>query len=517
MPGPPAADVVIVGAGAAGSLFADAFARAGRRVVVLEAGPPRQLSDLVSSQLYARRLKWGGSRVEFEGNHKGFGHNLNTGWGFGGAALHHYATWPRMHEDAFRVRSLHGRDSDWPIDYAALRPFYDKVQAEVGIAGDAIAEVWRPPAAPYPLPPLKTFAQGRILARGFAKLGHPTAPLPAAIATDWYHDRPPCLYDGWCDAGCPTGALANPLTTYFASAVAHGASVIPHATATRVLADRAGRAAGVEYADAAGARHVQRAGLVVLAASTVQNPRLLLNSACAQWPAGAANGHDQVGRNFMLDALALCYGLFDEPTENHMGVSAGQLTNRVRYGRDRTGAPFGSYQWQIAPSLKPNDIFGIAIARAELFGPALQAFMKRAVPGLASMVAMIGQPPDPDNRIVLSDARDRFGMPLAKVRHRLDDGTRALWQHCIDEGSAVMKAAGAVEDWHGPFNAGHLLGGTLMGDDPTTSVTDSFGRCHTIPNLVLAGSGLFPGSGGVSPTYTLMALASRASAALLAG
>ena len=499
-------DLVVVGAGAAGSVYADAFARAGRSVVVLEAGPPRALSDLVSSQLYARRLKWGGARVEFEGNHRGFGHNVNTGGGFGGAALHHYATWPRMHAAAF---------ADWPLSYDDLRPFYDAVQAEVGISGDALAEVWRPPGAPYPLPPLKTFAQGRILARGFAKLGLPVAPLPAAILSADYHDRPACQYDGWCDAGCPIGALANPLVTHLASAVDHGARIIGNATVTRVVAAARARAAGVEWIDGVGQRHVQNARTVVLAASAVQNPRLLLNSACDAWPAGAGNDHDRVGRGFMLDAVALCYGMFDAATENHMGVSAGQLMNRVRDG-DRPGAPAGGYQWQIAPSLKPNDIFGIAIARAELFGAPLTQFMARAVRGMASMVAMIGQPSLPDNRIVLSANRDVHGMPRAKVLHRLDDATRALWEHCIAEGAAVMMAAGATETWHGPFNAGHLLGGTLTGTDPAVSVVDADGRCHAIPNLIVAGSGIFPGSGGVSPTFTLTALAKRSAARLLA-
>ena len=78
-----------------------------------------------------------------------------------------------------------------------------------------------------------------------------------------------------------------------------------------------------------------------------------------------------------------------------------------------------------------------------------------------------------------------------------------------------MTAAGATETWHGPFNAGHLLGGTLMGTEPAASVVDNAGRCHTTPNLVVAGSGVFPGSGGVSPTFTLTALAKRSAALLL--
>jgi choline dehydrogenase-like flavoprotein len=49
----------------------------------------------------------------------------------------------------------------------------------------------------------------------------------------------------------------------------------------------------------------------------------------------------------------------------------------------------------------------------------------------------------------------------------------------------------------------------VMGNDAATSVTDSFGRCHELENLYVAGTGLFPSSGAVNPTFTLHALALR--------
>src|SRR5207237_7935982 len=112
------------------------------------------------------------------------------------------------------LASDHGVGLDWPFGYDTLRPHYDRIQAEMGISGDAAAEVWRPPGAPYPMPPLKWFAQGRILKAGFEKVGMRVSPAPMAVNAVEYEGRASCQYDGWCDAGCPIGALANPLAVH---------------------------------------------------------------------------------------------------------------------------------------------------------------------------------------------------------------------------------------------------------------------------------------------------------------
>jgi choline dehydrogenase-like flavoprotein len=62
----------------------------------------------------------------------------------------------------------------------------------------------------------------------------------------------------------------------------------------------------------------------------------------------------------------------------------------------------------------------------------------------------------------------------------------------------------------------HIIGGTIMGDDAATSVCNSYGQTHDIPNLVVAGAGLFPTSAGVNPTFTIHAVTARASQHLLA-
>jgi choline dehydrogenase-like flavoprotein len=68
---------------------------------------------------------------------------------------------------------------------------------------------------------------------------------------------------------------------------------------------------------------------------------------------------------------------------------------------------------------------------------------------------------------------------------------------------------GAREVWTGPPGSMHIMGGTIMGTNAANSVTNSYGQLHDIPNLVVAGPGLFPTSGGVNPTFTVHALAAR--------
>ena len=504
-------DAVIVGAGATGSFWAERLARAGKSVVVLDAGPAWQLGDLASSQIWARRLKWGGAPVQRSGSHP-FGYNMSNGWGFGGAALHHYAGWPRLHPEDFRTASLYGRGHDWALDYDALRPWYDRIQSEMILSGDAVAEVWRPPGAPYPQPPLRTFRQGEIIAAGFARLDMRVAPAPLAILSQSVPGRTACLYDGWCDAGCPIGALANPLVTHIPRARRAGAHFEANAFVTRVVLDQQGLADGVAWQDASGRSHVQHADLVVLAAATVQTVRLLLASGSSGAHPGIANSSGQLGQGFSCHTVASAYGIFSEPVDNFLGVTAGQLISQERYGKQSRGAgsAFGSYQWGIAPGLKPNDLLGIANTRPDLFGAGLKNFLEHDGPRIGTLSAVCETMPGESRRIELSSDLDSHGMPMARVVNTLDQDALGLYAHVNAEGRDVLAAAGAVTAWNGVMAMSHGSGGTVMGTDPASSVCDAYGITHDVRNVVVTGASTFPTVGGGSPTFTLYALADRA-------
>src|SRR5438034_5817742 len=140
--------------------------------------------------------------------------DLQSGFGVGGAALHYFANFPRLLPNDFKMKSEYGRAQDWPISYADVAPYYDRVAHEIGVSGDAKAEeIWRPKGEPYPMPPMKTFRNGQVWLKGLEAVGIRMVPQPVGMNSIEFKGRPACIYDGWCHVGCPIGALANPVVT----------------------------------------------------------------------------------------------------------------------------------------------------------------------------------------------------------------------------------------------------------------------------------------------------------------
>jgi choline dehydrogenase-like flavoprotein len=512
-------DVVIVGAGASGSTFAAVLAKAGKKVVLLEQGPDWQLSDLISSDLWGRRIKPAGAPFLSEGKNP-YGYAYQSGWGVGGAALHYFANFPRLLPSDFKIKSEHNRALDWPISYLDLAPYFDKVARDVGVSGDAKAEeIWRPAGEPYPMPPMKTFRNGEIWLKGFEANGIRMVPAAVGMNSTEFKGRPACLYDGWCHVGCPIGALANPLVTYLGDARKAGAEVRALSTVTRVMVnDKGDRATGVEYYDAQKQRQVQEASVVVLAAWAAQNPRLMLNSSTDKHPKGLANSSGLLGKYMMAHYASGTWAMFDEDVENHMGTIGAQFMSYERYAKESHKGAFGSTYIVAGTALKTNDLGGFANARADLFGPALAEFMKSAKRGLTRITAFGEEMPNIENRIELVSDKDEFGMPRAKIVHSFDDDAIGVWNANFEEGLKVAKAAGAKEMWSGRglMPTIHLFGGTIMGTSAGDSVVNSFGQAHEIPNLYVAGPGTFPTEGASNPTYTIFAVSLRGAEQLAA-
>ena len=115
-------DMVVVGCGAGGGVLTQRLARAGWRVVAMDAGPfwdPD--TDWVSDEAGSHHLYWTEPRVIAGADPVPLGSN-NSGRGVGGSMIHFAGYAPRFHPSDFRTRSTDGVGADWPIGYADLKP-----------------------------------------------------------------------------------------------------------------------------------------------------------------------------------------------------------------------------------------------------------------------------------------------------------------------------------------------------------------------------------------------------------
>jgi len=102
-------------------------------------------------------------------------------------------------------------------------------------------------------------------------------------------------------------------------------------------------------------------------------------------------------------------------------------------------------------------------------------------------------------------------MPLGRIIHSYDQDAIAVWNANFEEGLKIAKATGAKEVWsaRGNMPTIHLMGGTIMGTSTENSVVNSYGQTHEVPNLYIAGPGIFATAGASNPTYTIFALSLR--------
>jgi choline dehydrogenase-like flavoprotein len=137
--------------------------------------------------------------------------------------------------------------------------------------------------------------------------------------------------------------------------------------------------------------------------------------------------------------------------------------------------------------------------------------MKRAVTNLTRITAFGEEQPKIENRVELATEKDEFGMPLGRIIHSYDDNDAALWNANFEEGLKIAKATDAKDVWQvrAAQPTIHFMGGTIMGTGAANSVVNSFGQTHEIPNLYVAGPGIFATAGASNPTYTIFALSMR--------
>jgi len=494
-------DVCIIGIGACGGVAARELTDAGFSVVGLEAGPRYDPGvDFENDEAEMLKLLWSGARVTSGQNPI----NPWSGTGVGGGTLVWCGVTPRFHANDFRTASVEGIGVDWPLTYEELAPYYDRVEVDFGVAGEAGENPWEAPRGPFPMPPLPFSYQAQVLARGVKKLGGHPLHGPLAIASVPYQGREACNGCGFCMQGCRSAAKSTTLFTHVPQAEAHGARILPESTAFRIEYDaRRNRVTGVSYFDPKGNAHQVQARVVVVTAHAVETPRLLLLSANSTFPEGLANSSGLVGKNFMAHPTCTVTGLFHEPLNGFKGPVMGDLLAQDWYETDvRRGFVRGYTLEKFVPGP-----FFYASNMMNLWGAELKEMIRYYAFAGGWWVCGEGLPNDENSVTLDPEVKDRHGLPVAHLRHGWADNDLHLIQHGIQKAQEILEAAGAWRVQAGPVSSAHPMGTVRMGNDSKTSVVNACCQSHDIPNLFVVDTSVFPTGGGVNITLTAMAVA----------
>ncbi len=549
----PVYDVIVVGSGAAGGIASYVLATRGLRVLCLEAG--RMIDPAVDFHPHKLPFHWPYRGKGRPGKYGRLPQGME--WKINEWTEHLYTipkedpyalapgskfTWTRIRAVGgrtllwgrnvdrfgpldFKPKSLQdGVGEDWPIGYEDVAPYYDRVEALIGVSGSS-EEVFNTPSGKKLLPPFRPRCGELLIKRGAEKLGIKVLPYPLAVLSRNLDGRAACHYCGACNYGCDTASRFSSLEVLIPRLTAlPNFELRTHAIARTVTMDPAtGKARGVTYIDARNRLDYEvRARAVVLAASMIESIRILFNSKNREYPNGLANSSGILGR-FLMEHVAFngIDGFFPQlagrAATNDDGPGESCLyIPRYNYGhRDKKrflrGYRFNFYTGCGVGSGPGGDLPG--------FGAAFKRRIKELYPASVSMSGYGEGLALASNYIEIDPGglRDRFGIPQVRFHTSAEyEHAFAIRDEMYGQMEEILRASGAEifpYEKVAPYPLGsvtHEAGGCRMGDDPRTSVLDKWCRAHDVKNLFVVDAACFVSHPEKATTHTIMALAYRA-------
>ncbi|MFZ9839349.1 MAG: GMC family oxidoreductase [Opitutaceae bacterium] len=583
----PEYDVIVVGSGAAGGQTAYTCALEGAKVLMLEAGrdydPARETPMFqVNSQAPLRGQSTpdkpfgfhdatidGGWQVPGEPYTSASEDPARQFWWWrarmmGGRTNHWGRISLRNGPYDFKPRTRDGLGFDWPLAYEDVAPYYDKVEMLIGVYGDNNGLENTPDSPPGVLQPPPILRAGEQFARAKGKaLGLPVIPIHRAVLTrrqdpavlpakihpgnpraqrllaDSMRQRAACFWATPCGRGCSIRANYQSTTVHLPPALASGnLDIVANAMAREVTVDAAGKATGVLYIDKATGREQRVKGrVVVLAASSAESVRILLNSRSARFPQGLANSSGLVGKYIMDTVGAGLSGqipaLENLPRHNEDGAGGNHAYVPWWLYREQLAGKLGfarGYHVEFGSGRQMPTLHTVAGLEAFTRGSFGRQFKEDARRFYGSFIGFAGRGEMIPNEESYCDldpvVRDKWGIPVLRFHWKWSDHetrqaahmqrTFADWISAMGgkvRGTPAMDGAKAIEPGGKII---HEVGGTIMGADARRSVTNQWCQTWDVRNLFVTDGGPFCSNADKNPTLTIMALAWRASDYLLA-
>jgi choline dehydrogenase-like flavoprotein len=506
-------DAVVVGSGATGGCVAKELTEAGLSVLVVEAGPTFAPADLTRTE--GGDVNWAERRTT---QAKKSAVNKSTyhlyvddvdnpystpterpfhwirGRQLGGRTLMWGRVALRFSDYDFKAASRDGHGQDWPLSYADLEPYYDRIEEFVGVTGTCERLSQIPDGKFLPAAPM---TRGEQLFKAAVESRWPNRRvmmnrgIPVRVRRELGTDWPT-----YCSTGSTLAAAAN----------TGRLTVKDNAIVRSVLVDdTTDRAVGVSIVDAStGLDYDIRARVVVLCASTIESLRILLHSTSARHPHGLGNSSGLLGKGLMDKLRLVIMGVV--PALEHEGLTLSPLGGEHSIIVPR----FCNITEHQSGFLRGYHIFG-AVGR----DVGLPRARDSEIPFAFSIN---GEHLSRDsNHVSLNrDQVDKWGIPTVHIDCAYSDNEAKLAASALASMREMLREANfeitnVIDTPVAPGWMVHEVGGARMGTDPATSVVNPFNQTWDCRNLYVADGACWVSAGCQNPTLTMMAIAARAS------
>jgi choline dehydrogenase-like flavoprotein len=571
-------DVAIVGSGAGGGQMAYTLTLAGLKCVMLEAG--RSYDPATETPMFNRpdQAPLGGTSTPDKP--MGFWDStIDGGWEvpgepytqdskneqqftwwrarmMGGRTNHWGRISLRNGPYDFKPYSRDGLGFDWPISYEEVEPYYNKVEMLIGVFGTNTGLENTPNSPPgVLLPPPKGRASDLLTQKAGRKLGVPVSPIHRAVLTrpldadnipaklhpnnpwaqkivgDSMRRRAACFWATPCGRGCSIGANYQSTTVHLPPALATGnLDIIADAHVREVTTDKNGKANGVLFIDkTTGKEERVNASAVVLAASSGESVRILLNSKSARHPDGIANSSGKVGKYIMDTVGSSLSGqipaMENLPPQNDDGAGGShfyspwwlykeQLAGKLDFARGYHIEIGGGRKMPGGNSPVPSDY------TRGLYGSKLKEEARRyygSFVGLACRGEMI---PNENSFAELDPSvKDKWGVPVLRWHWKWTDHELNMAMHAERTFAEIIEGMGGkvrgtpaktgLDIIRAGGNVKHEVGGARMGESRKDSVCNKWSQTWDVDNLFLCDAAPFASNADKNPTLSIMALSWR--------
>jgi gluconate 2-dehydrogenase alpha chain len=562
--------VVVIGGGLTAGLISRQLVAQGHDVLVLErgfdhrGGPEHTIPNQRDELRWAVRgglfQDWARETYTFRSSRNEDAQPARSlqaflpGEGMGGAANHwNGQTWRWAEYDPIlrtHLEKRYGRKAipaelqiqDWGVTYAELEPYHELFEKLFGIAGKAgnlngqIQPGGNPFEAPrkseFPQGPLPSTEAGLIFAAAAEKLGYKPFPIPAANSPNAYTNADgrtlgPCQFCGHCERFiCEANAKASPQVLLYPMLLEKpGFEIRLGAHVTGIDYDRkAKRVTAVRYVDRnSGAEYLQPADVVVLAAFTMTNTRLLLVSRIGE-PYDSRTARGVVGRGYCHQTMSGVNVFFKGRWINpFLAAGASQTVidewNNDNFDHSGLGFHGGGYIYSNTTNGRPISSRLLPPGTAR-WGSAWKQANADWYAHAFTISVHGSSYAHRENFLDLDPTyRDVYGLPLLRVTFDFRENELRMSEYVTQKALELARASGATivgpaTPRKGPFDVRvyqttHTTGGTPMGADPRRSVVSPHLQHWDAQNLFVVGASTYPQNSGYNPTGPLGALSLR--------